>query len=304
MRNIREILTLARQLDQSVLVVAAAHDEHVIVAVNSMLDLGICKPILIGDKPKIIAILKEKRYHEENYTIYHAEDDISSAKMAVALIKNGKGDILMKGLIDTSVLLREVVNKDTGIRNGNLLSHVTLISHPNLNRVIFATDCAMTLYPTVEQKIDIINNAVELLHILGYKEPKVGLISAVEKVNPKLISSYEAVEVMNHFNQVDNKGFIIDGPFAVDNVLSIDAARHKGIDSLIAGKADILVFPNLDSGNVFYKTSVFLAGAEAAGIIVGASVPIVLTSRADLAITKLYSIALAGVYQHGKTTRR
>lgn len=303
MRNIREILTLARQIDQSVLVVAAAHDEHVIVAVNSMLELGICKPILIGDKEKILDILSQKRYDKNNYTIYHSFDDVSSAKMAVALIKNGKGDILMKGLIDTNVLLREVVNKETGIRNGNLLSHVTLVSHPNLNRVIFATDCAMTLYPNVEQKIAIIENAVELLHILGYETPKVGLISAVEKVNPKLISSYEAVEVLEYYKDKDTS-FIIDGPFAVDNVLSIEAARHKGITSEIAGKADILVFPNLDSGNVFYKTAVFLAGAEAAGIIVGAQVPIVLTSRADLAITKLYSIALAGVYQYGKNARR
>lgn len=304
MRNIREILTLSRQIEQSILVVAAAHDEHVIVAVNSMLELGICKPILIGDKVKILNILNQKRYNESNYTIYHSEDDVNSAKMAVALIKNGKGDILMKGLIDTAVLLREVVHKDTGIRDGKLLSHITLISHPNLNRVIFATDCAITLYPSVEQKISIIKNAVDLLHILGYKQPKVGMISAVEKVNPKLISSYEAVEVIDHFNNQENKNFIIDGPFAVDNVLSIEAAKHKGITSEVAGKADILVFPNLDSGNVFYKASVFLAGAEAAGIIVGAKVPIVLTSRADLAITKLYSIALAGVYQHGKNTRR
>lgn len=304
MRNIREILTLSRNVEQSILVVAAAHDEPVMVAVNSMLDLGICKPILIGDKERILDIIHKKQYNENNYTIYHADDDVSAAKMAVALIKNGKGDILMKGLLDTSVLLREVVNKETGIRQGQLLSHITLISHPNLNRVIFATDCAMTLYPTVEQKIAIIENAVTLLHILGYEEPKVGIISAVEKVNPKLISSYEAEAVIEHFEHVKDKQFIIDGPFAVDNVLSIDAARHKGIDSKVAGKADILVFPNLDSGNVFYKTSVFLAGAEAAGIIVGAQVPIVLTSRADLAITKLYSIALAGVYQHGKNARR
>lgn len=302
MRNIRELLTLSKSMEKKRIVVAAAHDEAVIVAVNSVMDLDICTATLIGDQEKILKILIEKGYQKENYTIIDSKEDIECAKLAVKLIREEQGDILMKGLIDTKVLLREVVDRETGIRGENLLSHVTLVSHPHLNRVIFATDCAMTLYPTVEQKIEIVKNAVELLHILGYENPKVGLISAVEKVNPKLISSFEAVEVKDYFLK-NNHNCIVDGPFAVDNVLSHVAADHKGIKSPVAGRADILIFPNLDSGNVFYKTAVFLANAEAAGIIIGAKVPIVLTSRADLAITKIYSIALAGVYQHGKITR-
>lgn len=302
MRNIRELLTLSKSIEKKRIIVAAAHDEAVILAVNSLIDLDICIATLVGDQEKILKILNEKGYKKENYTIIDSKEDIECAKLAVKLIREEKGDILMKGMIDTKVLLREVVDRETGIRGENLLSHVTLISHPHLNRVIFATDCAMTLYPTVEQKIEIVKNAVELLHILGYEKPKVGLISAVEKVNPKLISSFEAIEVKEYFLKNDYD-CIVDGPFAVDNVLSHKAADHKGIKSPVAGRADILIFPNLDSGNVFYKTAVFLANAEAAGIIIGAKVPIVLTSRADLAITKIYSIALAGVYQHGKTTR-
>ena len=303
MKNIREILTLARNLKKQRIVVAAAEDEQVIIAVNSVLDLGLCDPILIGNKEAIEAILVAKKFNKDKYTIYHTNSDEDSAKLAVKLIKEDKGDILMKGLIETKVLLKAVIDKEEGIRVGNLLSHITVISHPSLKRLVFATDCAMTLYPTVEQKIDIIDNAVELLHMLGYEEPKVGIISAVEKVNPKLISSYDALAIKAHYDKLPNKKYIVDGPFAVDNAISIQAAQFKKMTSPIAGKVDIFLFPNLDSGNTFYKTSVFLAGAEAAGIIVGAKVPIVLTSRADAAIMKLYSIALAGVYQHGKNTR-
>ncbi|MGI6359934.1 MAG: bifunctional enoyl-CoA hydratase/phosphate acetyltransferase [Acholeplasmatales bacterium] len=299
MKNIREILTLAHNVERFTLVVAEAHEENTIIAVNAMMDLGLCDSILIGKKDKILEIIEKKQYNPYKYQIYDSKNDVDSAKLAVSLIKEGKADILMKGLIETKTLLKEVVSRDTGIRRKDFLSHITLISHPNLKKLIFATDCAMTLYPTVEEKIEIINNAVELLHILGYERPKVGLISAVEKVNPKLTSSYEAKEIVDHFNKIKDKKFVVDGPFAVDNVLSEMAAKHKGITSEVAGNADILVFPNLDSGNVFYKTSIYLAKAETAGVIVGAKVPIVLTSRADLSITKLYSIALAAVYQKG-----
>ena len=226
--------------------------------------------------------------------VIHEPDPNLASKKAMDFVNNQDADIIMKGLIDTKILLKAVVNTTYGIKQQKLLSHVGLLSFADLNHVIFVTDGAMNIAPTVDEKIAIIENAVLLAQNIGYEKPKVGLVSAVEKVNLKMQSTVDASDILTYYQNKEIT-FQIDGPFAIDNLVSHEAAKHKGITSEIAGEADILVFPNIESGNVFYKTSVFLAHAKSAGIICGAKVPIVLTSRADSMETKLHSIFLAVV---------
>lgn len=298
MKQVSDVIKKAKKLAATRLVVAAAHDEYVIEAVNNALELGFVHPILIGNSKEILRIIEEKKYDEKSYLIIDAHDDYESAELSVKLIKEKKADILMKGLIDTNILLKAVVNRETGIRDVKLLSHVALLSYRKLSRVLFATDCAMNIAPDANQKILILENVLKLTKALGYKMPLVGIVSAVEKVNPKMISTVDAQIIKEEFLKGNIKDCLVDGPFAIDNLVSMDSVKHKGIDSLVAGNADILLMPNIEAGNVFYKTSVFLANAETAGIIIGATAPIILTSRADSAEAKLYSIALGTVMYH------
>lgn len=298
MKKVSDIIKKAKKLPKKVLVVAAAHDEYVLDAVNKALEFGFITPILIGDSNQIWKIIEDKKYKKEDYIVFDSVDDQTSAEMAVKLINEKKADILMKGLIDTKVLLKAVVDRETGIRDAKLLSHVALFSYPTLSRVLFASDCAMNIAPNYQDKILILENVLKLTKTLGYKLPLVGIVSAVEKVNPKMVSTVDADLIKSEFLKGNITGCIVDGPFAIDNLVSIDSAKHKKIDSLVAGHADILLMPSIEAGNVFYKTSVFLAKAETAGIIIGAKAPIILTSRADSSLAKLYSIALAMVVQH------
>jgi phosphate butyryltransferase len=298
LKKIDELFKLAKAAKKTRLVVVFAHDENVIEAVQEAVKLCGLELILIGDGMIIKSLLKKYEI-DTACQIIDITDPVLATETAMNLINNHQADILMKGLIDTKILLKGVVNKEYGIREASLLSHIGLVSYPNFDRVLFATDGAMNIEPSVEEKIMIIENAVALAHSLGYPEPKVGLVSAVEKVNPKIKSTVDSQAILAHYKSNPPRGFIIDGPFAIDNLVSIEAAKHKGIESPVAGHADILLFPQLDGGNIFYKTSVFLAGGESAGIIFGAKVPIVLTSRADSAKAKLLSILLAVVKQDG-----
>ncbi len=299
MKKLSEIIAKAKNLPKQKLVVVAANDEFVIHAVNEALKMGIIHPILLGPKPMIVAIIEKNGYDLDKYEIIDCASDEEASFKAMELIRAKKGDLLMKGLLDTKVLLKAVVNKELGIRESKLLSHVGLISYPDFNRILFVTDGAMNIAPSVEDKISIIENAVKLTKTLGYVKPKVGLVAAVEKVNPKMPSTVEAAEIVNLYKQGFIQDCLVDGPFAIDNLVSMEAVQHKNIHSEVAGQADILVFPGIDAGNVFYKTSVFLGKAESAGIVIGATNAIVLTSRADSRQSKLYSIALGAVYQYG-----
>ncbi len=299
MKKLSEIITKAKNLPKQKLVVVAANDEFVIDAVNEAMKMGIIHPILLGPKPMIVSIIEKNGYDLDKFEIIDCASDEEASFKAMELIRARQGDILMKGLLDTKVLLKAVVNKELGIRELKLLSHVGLISYPDFNRILFVTDGAMNISPTVEDKVSIIQNAVKLTKTLGYVKPKVGLVAAVEKVNPKMPSTVDAAEVVNLFQRGFIQDCVVDGPFAIDNLVSMESVQHKNIHSEVAGQADILVFPGIDAGNVFYKTSVFLGKAESAGIVIGATNAIVLTSRADSSQSKLYSIALGAVYQYG-----
>jgi len=297
LKSVNELRVMAKKVNRTKCAVVFAHDDHVIEAVKSASDLGIIYPILIGIKDEIVKLIGDFDL-KEPYEIIDESDGEKATRIAMDLVNNKSVDIVMKGLIDTKVLLKGVVNSDFGIKDSKLLSHVGIVSYPNHHKVLFATDGAMNISPNVEQKILIIEAAVKLAKSLGYDMPKVGLVSAVEKVNPKIQSTVDAKEIVEYYEK-KSIDFIIDGPFAVDNLVSMDSVRQKGITSKVGGDCDILVFPNLDSGNIFYKTSVFLAGGESAGIVLGAKVPIVLTSRADSASAKLNSILLAVLNHDG-----
>lgn len=297
--NIRDVLDLGKTNNPHTVAVVCAHDEEVIKAVASSLSYNI-NAILIGKENSVRIILNDLGIDSKQFKIINASSDEDAASIGVKLVRDGNADLLMKGLLDTKVLLKAVVNKETGIRELPLLSHVMMASVPLYHKVLFASDCAMVINPSVDEKVELINNAISVTNTLGYKKPKVGIVSAVEKVNPKMQSTIDAVELINRSKDGEVKECYLDGPFAIDNLISKEAAVHKGIKSLVAGDVDILLFPNIEAGNVFYKTIVFLANAIVSGIIVGAKCPIILTSRADSSESKLYSIILAAVYANEK----
>jgi phosphate butyryltransferase len=297
LRSVDELRILAEKVNRKKIAVVFAHDDHVISAIKDASDLGIIEPILIGEKLKIEELIKEFKLLPP-YSIIDEPDGEIATKIAMDLVNDQQVDLLMKGLIDTKILLKGVVNNDYGIKDAKLLSHVGIVSYPTYHKVLFASDGAMNITPNVEQKILIIEAAVKLAKSLGYKMPKVGLVSAVEKVNPKIQSTVDAKAIVDYYKDKEID-FLIDGPFAVDNLVSMDSVKQKGITSPVGGDCDILIFSNLDAGNIFYKTSVFLANGKSAGVILGAKVPIVLTSRADSAEAKLNSILLAVLNHDG-----
>ncbi|MCS7233936.1 MAG: phosphate butyryltransferase [Synergistetes bacterium] len=294
LKSLLELLDIARGKRMR-LAVAAAEDAHVLEAVEDARKREIVSGVLVGSKPTIEKIAEELKIDLSNYEIYDIPRPVDAAYKAVDLVREGKCDFLMKGYIQTADLARAVLDKERGLRTGRVLSMVSLFELSTYPRVFAITDAGITIAPELEQKVDLINNAVDVMHKLGYDNPKVAIVSAVEVVNPKIPATIDAaiLSKMNQRGQI--KGCIIDGPFALDNAVSEEAAKHKKIESQVAGKADILVLPDIDAGNVLYKALIFIAGAKTASVVMGAKVPIVLTSRADSAEAKLLSIALAAV---------
>lgn len=272
------------------IVVAGADDEVVLEALNEANKKIQLSLILIGDQNKINSL--SKSFNLNIKTIIHETEPSKIGELAVQYIKNNQANVIMKGLIDTKHVLKAVVNSQTGIKQQKTLSHVAIITYPQLNKSLIVSDCAMSILPNADDKWEIINNAVNVAHKLDIKYPNVALISAVEKINPKIVSTTDAQQLIEKHKSLNIKEFNIDGPFALDNVLSHESAHHKGITSNVALNPDILIFPDLVSGNVFYKASVFLGNGQVAGVIVGASVPIILTSRGDSAASKMNSIIL------------
>lgn len=294
-RTMDDVVKRAQLLKPKVLVVAAAEDEHVLASVHQAKEAHIITPILIGDQNEIEKIFRELKIISSDYSIINQPDPTKACEEAVKLVSQGKGDILMKGFVDTSVILKAALDRDYGLRTPNRLSHVSLMEIPNYHKVLLMSDGAMNIDPDVDVKQEIIENGVQILHAIGIKHPKVGCIAAVEKVNPKMQATLDAQELILR-NQNDRiKGCIIGGPFGLDNAISKEAALHKGVTDPMAGDVDFLLMPQIESGNIFYKSMMFLAKAKSASVIAGAKKPIVLTSRADSTESKFYSIALAAL---------
>lgn len=275
------------------LVLAAAQDQHSLSAVIRAWKDEIIEPILIGDKEVIQNICAENGYDISGLRIIHESSTDMAVEMAVKMLSTKQADILMKGKVGTSTLLKSVLNKEWGLRTGNLLSHIALFEVDTYHKLIFVTDVAMNIAPNLKDKIAIVNNSVAFLLRLGYVKPKVAVLGAVEMVNENMEATLDAA-LLSKMNQRDQiRDCIIDGPLAFDNAVSLESAKFKGIKSEVAGDTDLLLMPDIEVGNVLYKSLVFFAKAKVASIILGAQVPIVLTSRSDSEQAKYDSILLA-----------
>lgn len=293
MKSMQDIVKKAQLSGPQKLVVAVANDEHVIEAVEMARKERIIDPILVGDETLILDVLNHLKISKTPYVIIDVKDPVKACEEAVKLVSSNQADLLMKGLVDTAVILRAVLDKDFGLRTPNRLSHVSIMEIPTYHKLLMMSDGAMNTYPDVDIKQEIIENGVEILKKIGVKQPKVGCICAIEKINPKMQHTLDCQELIERNKNDRIKHCTIGGPFALDNAINKEAAHHKGITDPMAGDVDFVLMPQIESGNVFYKSMMFLANAKSASVIAGAQKPIVLTSRADSKETKFYSIALA-----------
>lgn len=294
-RNFSEVLNKVKSSNIKKVAVAVAQDEPVLEAIKAAKEQKIADAILVGDTEEIKKVAETVGMDLTGIEIIHEEDPAKAALIAVEQVTKGKADMVMKGLVDTAAFLRAVLNKEVGLRTGRLMSHVAVFEIPSYDRLIFITDAAFNMYPDLKAKIDILNNAVQVAQAVGVETPKVAPICAVEVVNPDMPATVDAATLskMNERGQI--KGCIVDGPLALDNALSEEAAKHKKISGQVAGKADIMLLPNIEAGNVMYKTLTYTTSSKNGGILVGTSAPVILTSRADSFETKLNSIALAAL---------
>lgn len=292
--KLSELTEKAKSNARKKIAVAAAEDEPVLKAIKTAVDEGIVTPILVGNKAEIERIAKSIDFDLSGIEIINNEKSPAvSAQLAVAEVKKGNAEALMKGFVSTGTLLKAVLDKENGLRKGSVLSHVAFFESPYYHKLLCVTDAAMNIAPDFDTKVAILNNAVEACHKIGIDNPKVAVIAAVEVVNPKMEPTIHAamLKTMNERKQIT--GCIVDGPLAIDNAVDKHAAEHKGIESEVAGDCDVILVPDIEAGNMFYKALNFLGGANTAAVIMGAAVPIVLTSRADTDKTKMLSIALA-----------
>lgn len=275
--------------------VAVAQDVPVLEAIRDARKMDIADAILVGEKVKIEAAAETVGLDLKQFEIIDEPNNVLAAKKAVELVSSGRADMVMKGLVDTATFLKAVLDKEKGLRTGKVLSHVAVFDIPALQRIIIVTDAAMNIAPDLMTKKQILENAVSVAKGIGIETPKVAVVAAVEVVNPDMQPTLDAAVLSKMNDRGQIKGCIVDGPFAIDNALSEEAAEHKGIKSPVAGKADIILVPNIETGNVMYKTLTYTSGAKNGGIIAGAAAPVILTSRADSHESKMYSIALASL---------
>ncbi len=260
-------------------------------------------PILVGPEAKIRQVAEEFGIDIAGMPIVDTAHSHESAERAVAMCRAGEAEALMKGSLHTDEMMHEVANRDRGLRTARRISHVFVMDVPTYPRTLLITDAAINIYPTLEDKVDIVQNAIELAHCMDVEQPKVAILSAVETVYPKINSTIEAAALCKMADRGQITGALLDGPLAFDNAISLEAARIKKIKSPVAGQADILLVPDLEAGNMLAKQLSYLADAEAAGIVLGARVPIVLTSRADSAKARLASCAVAVLFAHARRAK-
>lgn len=300
MKTIKELIAAAAAAGPMDLAVASAQEASVLEAVADAYAAGIAKPILVGNPEAIAAAAAGARDGKgvdiSAFEIVPVQELYAAAGKAVELVRTGRACALMKGIIDTAPLLKAVLNKETGINAGRLASHVAVMEVPTYHKLLIVTDAAINIAPDLAGFVDIINSAVTVARALGIQKPKVAVLAAVEKVNAEKMPCTATAALLTQMNRRGQiKNCIVDGPLALDNAVSAESARIKKIESDVAGDADILVVPDIEAGNILYKCLLDLAGAKGAGIVMGAAKPVVLTSRADTAETKLASIALASL---------
>lgn len=295
-RKLDEMFEVLKTRDKKRLIAAWAIDAHSIMAVYEAVKMNIVQGILVGDENIIKAVCAEHEIDPANFTIIHVDNDIAAAAKAVDLINAGEGDFLMKGLLSTDRYMRAILNKEHGIMDpGAILSHVTVAEPKTYHKLLIFGDVAIIPLPDLKQKIAITNYLIRVARFLGITTPKVGLQAASEQTLPKIPSCADAAIISKMADRGQIKGANIEGPLGFDLIIDKESAEIKGIDCDVCGDADCILFPNIEAGNVFYKTLVKLMGSELCAIVMGARVPCVLTSRGDSERSKLYSIALAAL---------
>jgi len=296
---------LARCKDVPPITTAIAHpcDDVSVSAAIDAARAGILQPILVGPAERIRRVAKDLKLDVDGYQIEDAPHSQASAARAVELVRQGRAEVLMKGSLHTDELMSEVVKKDTGLRTSRRVSHAFVMDVPTYHKVLTVTDAAVNIFPTLDDKRDIVQNAIDFMRALGVERPKVAILSAVETVTSKIPSTIDAAALCKMADRGQIEGGVLDGPLAFDNAISAEAARTKKIASPVAGDPDILVVPDLEAGNILVKNLTFLSRADAAGIVLGARVPIILTSRADSERTRLASCAVAVLYAHARRSR-
>ncbi len=289
----QRLIDAAKALQPVPTAVAHPCDESSLSGAVDAAKLGLIKPILVGPKAKIEAVAKSAKLDISGYEIVDAPHSNAAAAKAVELVRAGKAEALMKGSLHTDELMGEVVKKDTGLRTARRISHCFVMDVPGHPDALIISDAAVNIAPTLEDKVHIVQNAIDLSHALRVPEARVAILSAMETVNPKVASTLEAAALCKMADRGQITGGILDGPLALDNAISPEAAEIKKIVSPVAGRANVLIVPDLEAGNMLAKSLSFLAGADSAGIVLGAKVPIILTSRADSVMARLASCAVA-----------
>ena len=289
----QKLLDFCKTLPPTPTAVAHPCDESSLKGAVDAARMGLIAPILVGPRAKIEAVAKEFAIDISGLPIVDVGHSHEAAEKAVALVREGKALALMKGSLHTDELMGAVVRRDTGLRTARRVSHCFVMDVPAHPEVLIVTDAAVNIAPTMEDKVDIIQNAIDLAHALRFPEVRVAILSAMETVSPKMPSTVEAGALCKMADRGQITGAIVDGPLALDNAISLESVAIKKIDSPVAGRANVLVVPDLEAGNMLAKSLTFLAGADAAGIVLGARVPIILTSRADSVMTRLASCAVA-----------
>lgn len=292
-RKLLDLVDIACHKGRKKMVVAAAEDADLMVALYKAERTGIVTPILVGNRSKIRTIAAHTDIDLSNMEILDEPDVVKACAKSVRIAKEGDAEIIMKGHVGTSILLKQILDKKNGLVKDNLLSHIAFFETEFYHKLLGITDAALNIAPGLEEKVEIIKNAVSVCGRLGINIPKIGILAAVETINEKMEATVHAAKLKNMNQQDLITDCIVDGPFALDNAVSTDAAINKGIISKVAGDADVLLVPDINSGNILYKSLSILGGATGAAVVTGAGTPVVLTSRADNDKIKFFSIALA-----------
>jgi len=291
----QKLIDYCRTLPPTPAAVAHPCDQGSLEGAMEAARLGLIAPILVGPRERILALARSSGIDLSKVQIVDAPHSEAAAAAAVQLVREGKAEALMKGSLHTDELMAAVVKRDTGLRTARRVSHCFVMDVPGYDETLIITDAAVNIAPTLEDKVDILQNAIDLAHAMLFAEVRVAILSAMETVNPKVPSTVEAAALCKMLDRGQITGALVDGPLALDNAISLEAAKIKKIASPVAGRANVLLVPDLEAGNMLAKSLSFLAGADAAGIVLGARVPIILTSRADSVMTRLASCAVAAL---------
>ena len=291
----QKLIDYCRTLPPTPAAVAHPCDQGSLEGAMEAARLGLIAPILVGPRERILALARSSGIDLSKVQIVDAPHSEAAAAAAVQLVREGKAEALMKGSLHTDELMAAVVKRDTGLRTARRVSHCFVMDVPGYDETLIITDAAVNIAPTLEDKVDILQNAIDLAHAMLFAEVRVAILSAMETVNPKVPSTVEAAALCKMLDRGQITGALVDGPLALDNAISLEAAKIKKIASPVAGRANVLIVPDLEAGNMLAKSLSFLAGADAAGIVLGARVPIILTSRADSVMTRLASCAVAAL---------